>query len=196
MTVIKRTLWENQSKDLCRFSFSSECELEIYNGNCKKIGEIFGERLSPVIYCLWPPRVSPLTPGVKYGEYKYVRQAIQWQGVASKGGYHNFVPFHKAVISEILVSRDFFFTSRSRSRAISFQEWSYLIFHFSLLEKSESYPNFTPFYRERRVKSGARSNGIIYLKLTSNPSSWSYFYWARVRSLSTFVAQVFEAEVW
>ena len=59
-------------------------------------------------------------------------------------------------------SRDFFliFTSRSRSRAIWVslstleKEWKEFIFHFSLLEKSESYLNFTLFSREKRVKSG------------------------------------------
>ena len=29
------------------------------------------------IACDHPELASPLTPGVKYGEYKYVRQAIQ-----------------------------------------------------------------------------------------------------------------------
>ena len=60
-------------------------------------------------------------------------------------------------------SRDFFliFTSRSRSRAIWVslstleKEWKEFIFHFSLLEKSESYLNFTLFSREKRVKSDA-----------------------------------------
>ena len=53
------------------------------------------------------------------------------------------------------------FTSRSRSRAIWVslstleKEWKEFIFHFSLLEKSESYLNFTLFSREKRVKSGA-----------------------------------------
>ena len=58
----------------------------------------------------------------------------------------------------------FIFTSRSRSRAISIslslleEEWRDFIFHFSLLEKSESYPYFTLFSREKRVKSGAGYN--------------------------------------
>ena len=57
-----------------------------------------------------------------------------------------------------------FFTSRSRSRADSIslslleKEWRDFIFHFSLLEKSESYPYFTLFSREKRVKSGAGYN--------------------------------------
>ena len=63
-------------------------------------------------------------------------------------------------------SREFFFifTSRSRSRAVSIslslleKEWRDFIFHFSLLEKSESYPYFTLFSREKRVKSGAGYN--------------------------------------
>ena len=63
-------------------------------------------------------------------------------------------------------SREFFFifTSRSRSRAVSIslslleKEWRDFIFHFSLLEKSESYPYFTLLSREKRVKSGAGYN--------------------------------------
>ena len=63
-------------------------------------------------------------------------------------------------------SREFFFifTSRSRSRAVSIslslleKEWRDFIFHFSLLEKSESYSYFTLFSREKRVKSGAGYN--------------------------------------
>ena len=63
-------------------------------------------------------------------------------------------------------SREFFFifTSRSRSRAVSIslslleKEWRDFVFHFSLLEKSESYPYFTLFSREKRVKSGAGYN--------------------------------------
>ena len=54
-------------------------------------------------------------------------------------------------------SREFFFifTSRSRSRAVSIslslleKEWRDFIFHFSLLEKSKSYPYFTLFSREK-----------------------------------------------
>ena len=38
------------------------------------------------------------------------------------------------------------------------KEWRDFIFHFSLLEKSESYPYFTLFSREKRVKSGAGYN--------------------------------------
>ena len=72
--------------------------------------------------------------------------------------------------SENLVSREFsrifffIFTSCSRSRAVSIslslleKEWRDFIFHFSLLEKSESYPYFTLFSREKRVKSGAGYN--------------------------------------
>ena len=67
-----------------------------------------------------------------------------------------------ARISFLENSRDFFliFTSCSRSRAILVslsileKEWKEFIFHFSLLEKSESYLNFTLFSREIRVKSG------------------------------------------
>ena len=63
-------------------------------------------------------------------------------------------------------SREFFliFTSRSRSRAVSIslslleKEWRDFIFHFSLLEKSESYLYFTLFSREKRMKSGAGYN--------------------------------------
>ena len=63
-------------------------------------------------------------------------------------------------------SREFFFifTSHSRSRAVSIslslleKEWRDFIFHFSLLEKSESYSYFTLFSREKRVKSGAGYN--------------------------------------
>ena len=59
--------------------------------------------------------------------------------------------------SEILVSREFFFifTSRSRSRAVSNslslleKEWRDFIFHFSPLEKSESYPCFTLFLEKK-----------------------------------------------
>ena len=76
------------------------------------------------------------------------------------------------------------------------KKWRNLIFHFSLLKKSESYLNFTPFFREKKVKSGARYNGIMYHKLTSHLFSWLYLYWTWVRSLSTLVDQVFEAEVW
>ena len=60
--------------------------------------------------------------------------------------------------------KNFIFTSRSRSRAVSIslslleKEWRDFIFHFSLLEKSESYPYFTLFSREKRVKSGAGYN--------------------------------------
>ena len=58
-------------------------------------------------------------------------------------------------------SREFFFifTSHSRSRAVSNslslleKEWRDFIFNFSLLEKSESYPYFTLFSREKKVKS-------------------------------------------
>ena len=49
--------------------------------------------------------------------------------------------------SEILVSREF-------SRIF----WRDFVFHFSLLEKSESYLYFTLFSREKRVKSGAGYN--------------------------------------
>ena len=71
-----------------------------------------------------------------------------------------------AETSEILVSREFFFifTSRSRSRAVSIslslleKEWRDFIFHFSLLEKSESYRYFTLFSREKRVKLGPGYN--------------------------------------
>ena len=63
-------------------------------------------------------------------------------------------------------SREFFFifTSRSRSRAVSIslslleKEWRDFIFHFSLLEKSESYRYFTLFSREKRVKLGPGYN--------------------------------------
>ena len=63
-------------------------------------------------------------------------------------------------------SREFFFIfiSRSRSRAVSIslslleKECQRFIFHFSLLKKSESYPYFTPFSREKRVKTGAGYN--------------------------------------
>ena len=62
--------------------------------------------------------------------------------------------------------REFFFifTSRSQSRAVSIslslleKEWRDFIFHFSLLEKSESYRYFTLFSREKRVKLGPGYN--------------------------------------
>ena len=62
-------------------------------------------------------------------------------------------------------SRIFFiFTSRSRSRVVSIplslleKEWRDFIFHFSLLEKSESYRYFTLFSQEKRVKLGPGYN--------------------------------------
>ena len=63
-------------------------------------------------------------------------------------------------------SQEFFFifTSRSRSRAVSIslslleKERRDFIYHFSPLKKSESYPYFTLFSREKRVKSGAGYN--------------------------------------
>ena len=75
-------------------------------------------------------------------------------------------PQRPARFSFLENSREFFFifTSRSRSRAVSIslslleKEWRDFIFHFSLLEKSESYPYFTLFSREKRVKSGAGYN--------------------------------------
>ena len=76
---------------------------------------------------------------------------------------HQLVEQRPARFSFLENSREFvfFFTSRSRSRAVSIslslleKEWRDFIFHFSLLEKSESYPYFTLFSREKRVKSGA-----------------------------------------
>ena len=78
----------------------------------------------------------------------------------------NAIPQRPARFSFLENSREFFFifTSRSRSRAVSIslslleKEWRDFIFHFSLLEKSESYPYFTLFSREKRVKSGAGYN--------------------------------------
>ena len=64
----------------------------------------------------------------------------------------------------ILENFIFIFTSRSRSRAISIslslleKEWRDFIFHFSLLEKCESYWYFTHFSREKRVKLGPGYN--------------------------------------
>ena len=66
--------------------------------------------------------------------------------------------------SRILENFFFIFTSRSRSRAVSIslslleKEWRDFIFHFSLLEKSESYRYFTLFSREKRVKLGPGYN--------------------------------------
>ena len=71
--------------------------------------------------------------------------------------------------SEILVSREFskiFFhfhflfsiSSRFNFTFTSQKRVKGFIFHFSLLEKSESYPYFTLFSREKRVKSGAGYN--------------------------------------
>ena len=85
----------------------------------------------------------------------------------------NWANMHKAIVwqrparfSFLENSREFFFifTSRSRSRAVSIslslleKEWRDFIFHFSLLEKSESYRYFTLFSREKRVKLGPGYN--------------------------------------
>ena len=77
-----------------------------------------------------------------------------------------FAPRWPARSSFLENSREFFciFTSRSWSRAVSIslslleKEWRDFIFHFSLLKKSETYPYFTFFSREKRVKSGAGYN--------------------------------------
>ena len=89
-----------------------------------------------------------------------------WVSIVEKCKYTKLRNQRPARFSFLENSRDFFFifTSRSRSRAVSIslslleKEWRDFIFHFSLLEKSESYPYFTLFSREKRVKSGAGYN--------------------------------------
>ena len=69
-------------------------------------------------------------------------------------------------------SREFFFifTSRSRSRAVSIslslleKEWRDFIFHFSLLEKSESYPYFTLFSRESEIETARDREQEVKMK--------------------------------
>ena len=84
-------------------------------------------------------------------------------------------------------SREFFFifTSRSRSRAVSIslslleKEWRDFIFHFSLLEKSESYPYFTLFSREkewnqvRAITSPLSLFPIVFPKIVKSQVSTS-----------------------
>ena len=92
----------------------------------------------------------------------YFRHAVPKVHLPNDGGLRQ----RPARVSFLENSREFFFifTSRSRSRAVSIslslleKEWRDFIFHFSLLEKSESYPYFTLFSREKRVKSGAGYN--------------------------------------
>ena len=99
--------------------------------------------------------------------FKCLPKSNQMEWLIESGSFHWTRPGQRpARFSFLENSREFFFffTSRSRSRAVSIslslleKEWRDFIFHFSLLEKSESYPYFTLFSREKRVKSGAGYN--------------------------------------